>query len=206
MNDNALEQGLCLCPRCQKSNMVSQQHIICTRCHYQFDVRAKNSLQLSLAWTIAAIITFIPANLLPIMVFTTVTSSQENTVLEGINVLIKMGMLPIALVVFIASFVVPVGKIISLLILIQSVYQGSTEQLKQRTMLYRIVSFLGPWSMLDVFVVTIMSAVVNLGVLTTVSAGYGLTFFTLMVIFTMFAAESFDPRLIWDSRENDDRK
>jgi len=132
-----------------------------------------------------------------------VAGSTESTVLEGVQALIQFGMYPVAIVVFVASFVVPIGKIIGLLVLVWGVKFHRNIKPKQRTQMFLLIEFLGPWSMLDVFVVTIMAATVSLGFLTYVEPGDGLTYFALMVIFTMFAAQSFDPRLIWDNHQYD---
>ncbi|MGJ8691786.1 MAG: paraquat-inducible protein A [Thalassotalea sp.] len=202
----ALHEGLGICPHCQKLQPAEpQQKTKCIRCHANFHLRKPKSIEFTLAWTIAAIVMFFPANLLPIMVFTTLGSEESSTILSGINTFIQMGMLPVAIIVFTASFIVPIGKIIGLLILTSSVKYGSKLTEKQQTKLYHLVEFLGPWSMLDVFVVAIMAAVVNLGFLTSIAAGDGITYFALMVLFTIFAAESFDPRLIWDSKNNDNK-
>ena len=199
----AKQSGLGLCPQCHKLNRMADERHHCVRCHAVFYQRKPNSMQHTIAWTVAAMITFIPANLYPIMIFNTLGKSDSSTILSGIETFIHLGMYPVALIVFIASFIVPLGKIIGLLILIASVKRGSKLEPEQRTKLYHLVEFLGPWSMLDVFVVAVMAAVVNLGFLTSIQVGIGITFFTLMVIFTMFAAESFDPRLIWDNQNNE---
>lgn len=205
MNTSALNQGFAVCPICGKVNLCGElsQKITCQRCRHKFYGRKPRSLQVCLAWCLASIIMFIPANLLPIMTFATVAGSTESTVLEGVQALIQFGMYPVAIVVFVASFVVPIGKIIGLLVLVWGVKFHRNIKPKQRTQMFLLIEFLGPWSMLDVFVVTIMAATVSLGFLTYVEPGDGLTYFALMVIFTMFAAQSFDPRLIWDNHQYD---
>lgn len=173
-----------------------EQH--CSRCDTKFSIRKPRSLEFTLAWTIAALIMFIPANSYPMMVVYTLGKPDASTILEGIAIFIKMGMFPVAVVIFIASFIVPLGKIVGLFALMYNAKYNSQLTLKQQSKLYHLVEFLGPWSMLDVFVVSVMAAVVNLGFLTSIAAAPGITYFTLMVVFTMFAAESFDPRLLWD--------
>ncbi len=175
----------------------------CLRCHAMFSQRRPSSLKLTIAWTFTAIIFLIPANLLPMMTFNKIGSSEASTILEGINYFILQGMYPVAIIVFIASFIIPIAKIGGLIVLINSVRKGSKLTPKRRAQLFHIVEFLGPWSMLDVFVVALMVGVVNLSYVTSIEAGPGSTYFALMVIFTMFAAHSFDPRLIWDTQEND---
>ena len=199
----ALDSGVVVCPTCHKTCKRQVNLHTCSRCGCKFYPRKKNSEQHCLAWCIAATIAFVPANLMPIMVFNTLSGASETTVLQGVETLLRYGMYPVAVVVFIASFVVPIGKIVALVVLIWGVKHSSGLTAKQRTKMFFVIEFLGPWSMLDVFVVALMAAVVSLGFLTSISAGAGLTYFTLMVIFTMFAANSFDPRLIWDKQRNE---
>ncbi|NMP30646.1 paraquat-inducible membrane protein A [Thalassotalea sp. M1531] len=201
MNKTAKSEGLSLCPKCYKANAFVTGRHKCQRCNATFYQRKPRSIEYTIAWTIAALVMFIPANLMPIMVFTALGNVDASTILGGIQTFLKLGMYPVAIVVFIASFIVPLGKILGLVILVLGVRKGPGLKSEQRTKLYHVVEFLGPWSMLDVFVVALMAAVVNLGFLTSIEAGPGITYFTLMVVFTMFAAESFDPRLLWDSEK-----
>lgn len=203
MTSTAKDAGLSVCPKCYKINQAEMGKQRCQRCHAQFYQRKPKSIEYTIAWTIAALIMFIPANLLPIMVFTQLGVDDASTILSGIGKFLELGMYPVAAIVFIASFIVPMGKIIGLVVLVLGAKKGKALTPAQRTKLYYIVEFLGPWSMLDVFVVAIMTAVVNLGFLTSITAGQGITYFMLMVIFTMFAAESFDTRLLWDKNNND---
>lgn len=199
----ALEEGLGVCPRCHKLQKVEEGENTCCRCSATFHPRKPQSLQYTIAWTIAALVMFFPANIAPIMIFSTLGQPDPSTILSGISTFLKLGMYPVALIVFVASFIVPLGKIVGLFVLVHSAHFNSKLTKKKRAHLYHLVEFLGPWSMLDVFVVAIMAAVVNLGFLTSIEVGIGATYFTLMVVFTMFAAESFDPRLLWDSKKND---
>lgn len=178
----------------------------CSRCGSHFNLRKKRSLECTFAWTIAALVMLIPANVYPMMIFYTLGKPEASTILEGIAIFIQMGVLPVAIIIFIASFIIPLGKIIGLFTLIYNVKYNSKLSIQHQGKLYHLVEFLGPWSMLDVFVVTIMSAVVNLGFITSITADSGITYFALMVIFTMLAAESFDPRLLWDKPIKDDKK
>lgn len=198
----AKQAGLGVCPKCHKLNAMVLNQQRCVRCCAQFYQRKPYSMQYTLAWTIAAIIAFIPANMYPIMVFYKFGAREASTILGGIGTLARDGMYPVALIVFIASFVVPLLKIIGLIILMASVALRSRFQLEQHTQLFRIVEFLGPWSMLDVFVVALMTGIVNLGFISSIEAGAGINYFIFMVIATMFAAQSFDPRLLWDNKNN----
>lgn len=200
----AKQAGLGHCLKCHRLNVIKEKNQRCSCCNGKISLRKYRSLEYTTAWTLAAIIAFFPANLYPIMVFNTLGSNESSTILSGIKTFIQLDMYPVALIVFIASFIVPLGKMLGLTILIVSVKFGSKVEPKQRTLLYHLVEFLGPWSMLDVFVVALMAAVVNLGFITSIEVGPGISYFALMVIFTMFAAESFDPRLLWDNQNNDE--
>jgi len=199
--DRAKELGFSVCPQCHKLNPAKVGRHKCIRCKAIFYQRKPRSIQYTIAWAVAAMVMFIPANTYPIMVFTTLGVAESSTILSGILTFLTLGMYPVALIVFIASFIVPLGKILGLFILVHGVHKGKGLEPAQRTKLYHIVEFLGPWSMLDVFVVAIMAAVVNLGFITSIEVGPGINYFALMVVFTMFAAESFDPRLLWDDHQ-----
>jgi len=200
--ENAKSRRWMLCHHCHKLNEANDdEHQRCCRCRAPIHMRQPHSLEYTWALTIAAIIAFIPANVLPIMTISYFGSGSPNTVLSGIATLIKLEMYPVALIVFIASFMVPLGKIAGLIILMLSIQRPLNIDPKQRILLYRLVDFLGKWSMLDVFVVAIMAAVVQLGFISEIIAGPGATAFAIMVILTMFAAHTFDPRLIWDKEQ-----
>ncbi|GLX78302.1 hypothetical protein tinsulaeT_16420 [Thalassotalea insulae] len=150
---------------------------------------------------------FLPANLYPIMVLHKFAITEPTTIFSGIIKLIQSGLYPIAAVVFIASFIIPFIKITGLLFLVYNTKRYSLIPTSMQSRFYRVVEWLGPWSMLDVFVVTIMMTLVNLGFIRSVEAAPGLNYFALMVIFTMFAVASFDTRLIWDiERRSTDAK
>jgi len=201
----AMSRGLALCHVCQLLSPLSapQAHGRCPRCHATLHFRSPRSVQRCWALVIASLITFIPANTLPIMTVSYFGSGTPDTILSGIITLIKLNMLPVALVVFIASFVIPLAKILGLMILLITVRRHSQVQPRQRTIMFRLVELLGKWSMLDVFVVAIMAAVVQLGFITSIEAGAGAVAFAVTVILTMFAANAFDPRLIWDVEDNE---
>ena len=165
-------------------------------------LRKSNSLQKSLALLITATILYIPANLYPIMITDQLGKSEESTILGGVVLLIKLGSVPIAAVIFIASVMVPLGKMISMYYLIWSVKSRSAGH-KQRTVMYQITELVGKWSMVDVFVVAILVALVHLGGLLVIRPGIAALSFAGVVIVTMVAAESFDPRLIWDQLDSD---
>lgn len=202
----AKESGLALCPKCHKLNDMGlnagkNARIQCSRCHGMFYPRKPHSLQYTLAWNVAALIAFIPANLYPIMILYSMGIGDPNTILSGIGEFIDHGLYPIAVIIFTASIIVPLIKIIGLFLLVYRVHTGVRLRPDKHSKFYHALEFLGPWSMLDVFVVALLVAVVELGFVTSVAAGPAINYFTLTVIFTMIAANSFDPRLLWDKKQ-----
>ena len=199
----AKQAGLALCPKCHKVNRLKAQPQQCTRCHGSFYQRKPKSLQYTLAWNIAALLAFIPANLYPIMVVYQLGIPQEATILSGIGDFIDHGLYPIAVIIFSASIIVPLIKIIGLFVLVYRAHTGIRLRPDKHSKVYHILEFLGPWSMLDVFVVALMVTVVELGFVTSVAAGPAINYFTLTVLFTMISANCFDPRILWDKNTND---
>lgn len=151
-------------------------------------------------------ILYIPANVEPIMHATTLGQQRDDTILSGAAYLLLHGMWPLALVVFVASILVPMLKMVILGYLLISVQMRSHWRPLERTRLYRFTEFVGRWSMVDVFVVAVLVALVQLGALARIEAGYGALYFAAVVILTMLSAISFDPRLIWDPLEDMDAK
>ena len=174
----------------------------CPRCGAGLAWRHHHSIQYTWALVIAAAICYIPANVLPVLTTTTLGSSDSDTILGGVVFLYTSGSWPLALIVLIASVMVPLGKLVALTYLLISVQRGSITSTHERTRLYRLVEVIGRWSMLDVFVDTFTVALVQLQPLMSVEPGAGVLFFAAVVVLTMFAAESFDPRLIWDAGAN----
>ena len=168
------------------------------RCGNRFYQRKPRSLQYTLAWAMAALIVFVPANIYPIMTVYSLGTPQVATILSGIGTFIDYGLYPIAVIIFFASIIVPLAKIFGLFFLVARIHSGVKLKPKQYTKLYHFLEFLGPWSMLDVFVVTLLVTVVELGFISSVEAGPAMNYFTLTVVFTMIAANCFDPRLLWD--------
>jgi paraquat-inducible protein A len=171
----------------------------CPRCGAPVHRRKPNSLSRSWALAIAAIILYIPANLYPVMTVISFGKGDPSTILGGVKELFLHGMWPLALIVFFASVTVPVLKLVGLIWLLVSVQRGSTWRLRDRTALYRIVEAVGRWSMIDIFMLSILVALVRLGAIATIAPGVGAISFAAVVVLTMFAAMSFDPRLIWDA-------
>ena len=175
--------------------------LVCPRCGSTLHQRKPNSLKRTWALVLAAIVLYIPANLLPVTVVISFGKSQSDTIMSGVIYFIANGMWPIALIIFVASILVPMLKLIILTFLLITVQRKSAWRPKDRTRLYRLTEAVGRWSMVDIYVVTILVALVNLGNLATIKAGPGAGFFAAVVVITMFAAMSFDPRLIWDAKE-----
>ena len=193
------------CPVCELVVPVTSPHRrlgrqCCPRCGEILHRRKPRSLQRTTALILAALILYIPANVLPIMQVTSLGRIQTDTIMSGALYLIDTGMWPLALVIFIASIFVPMLKILILILLLVSVRWRWTWRPRERTQLYRILELVGRWSMVDIYVVTILVALVQLGNLANVIAQPGALFFAAVVVLTMLASMSFDPRLIWDRR------
>jgi len=176
----------------------------CPRCGTRLHSRKPNSIHRTWALVLAALIFYIPANVLPVTTVISFGKGQSDTIMSGVIYFIYSGMWPIALVIFVASVFVPLLKLLLLSFLLITVQRKTRWRQKDRTRLYRITEVIGRWSMVDIFVVTILVALVNLGALASIQAGPGAVFFCAVVIITMFAAMSFDPRLIWDTEESID--
>lgn len=176
----------------------------CPRCGAALHRRKPHSLQYAWAFLIAAVICYIPANLMPIMLTDMLSGTQRDTIMSGVVYLWQGGSWPLALVVFIASVLVPLLKILSMLLLLLTVHWRSRWAPRQRTRLYRLLEVVGPWSMLDIYVVGLLVALVQLQSLATIKAGPGAIAFGAVVVLTMLSAMHFDPRLIWDVFEDDD--
>ena len=201
----ARQLGMVSCGSCHLLCQLPQQdqlQAICPRCGAALHSRKQNSLSRCWALVIASIILLAPANLLPITITEALGHTQTDTIVSGVVYFLQTGMWPIALVIFVASVFVPVLKLLILMLLMLSVQFRWQWWPRERTRLYRLTELVGRWSMVDVYVVTILVALVKLGAVATIDAGPGAVYFAGVVILTMFAAESFDPRLIWDVMEN----
>jgi paraquat-inducible protein A len=178
----------------------------CPRCGAVLHHRKPNSLQRTWALVLAALVFYVPANLYPVMTVTSLGQTQSDTIFSGVVFLFTHGMLPLAAILFVASIFVPLLKLLILIFLLVSVQLRSRWRPRDRTRLYRVTEAIGRWSMVDVYVVTILVALVHLGNLASIEAEAGAVFFCAVVIITMFAAMSFDPRLIWDAAAQPDEK
>jgi paraquat-inducible protein A len=170
----------------------------CPRCGEPLAWRHHHAIQRTWAFILAAAILYVPANWFPVLVTNTLVTSQSDTILSGVVYLYESGTWPLALIVFVASVLIPLGKILALAFVLVTVQRRSARGERQRTRLHRMVVFIGRWSMLDVFLDTFIVALVQLSPLMSVEPGPGVVYFMAVVVLTMFAAESFDSRLIWD--------
>jgi paraquat-inducible protein A len=188
---------------CQVCELVSRPpagpaDCACPRCGARLYSRKPDSIARTWAMLIAAAILYIPANIEPIMISRSIFGIQSDTILSGVAYLWHSGSSPLAVLVFVASVLVPLLKLFALSYLAVSVQRRSRVHQRQKTRLYRLLEFVGRWSMLDVFVLMVLVALVNMGGLADVEAGPGAVWFGSVVVLTMFASMSFDPRLIWD--------
>lgn len=211
----AAELGLMACHVCRhvvraapspsvRHAIEQGRHLACPRCGSALHRRKPASYSRTWALLIAAFIMYIPANVLPIFRTASPGVVDDNTILSGVRELWINGSADLAAIVFIASIVVPTMKFVVLATLLWSSRRGSTRALRTRAMLYRVVELVGYWSMLDVFVVSLLTALVRFGVLSHVEPLPGVIFFGLTVVLTMLASMSFDPRLIWDGKNTND--
>jgi len=196
----AMQQGLQSCDTCGLlSRPAPGEHEgRCPRCDEELVFRKPDSLQRTLAYLIAAAVCYIPANLLPVMTTVTATGRESDTILQGVVLLWSPTGWPLSLIVLFASIMIPSAKILALGYLLFTVRRGSIENNGQRMRMYRLVEIIGRWSMVDVFVDTFTVALIQLQPLMSVEPAPGLFFFAAVVVLTMLAVESFDPRLIWD--------
>ncbi|WP_116366565.1 paraquat-inducible protein A [Parahaliea mediterranea] len=192
----AREAGLVGCMTCHKLNDAACTN--CSRCGRTLISRTHNALQRTYALTLVASILYIPANVLPITYTVYLGSSGPSTIFGGVVTLWQMGSIGIALVIVIASVFVPVAKLGIMFYLCEMVRQGNVRNPHQAARLYRLTEFIGRWSMIDVFVVAILVALVKLGNIISFYPGPAALSFAGVVIVTMIAAEQFDPRLLWD--------
>ncbi len=202
----AIDAGILTCTECHELNRQDPEtdEQTCTRCGAQVHARRPDSLMRTWALLLTSGILYIPANLLPIMTINSLGQGSPSTIMAGVIELMQHGMIPIAAVVFIASILVPTFKLVGIALLLYSVQRHQPLSARQRIIMYRFIEFIGRWSMLDIFVIAILVAVVNFGRIASVEANLGAVAFASVVVLTMLAAVTFDPRLIWDNTESDD--
>jgi paraquat-inducible protein A len=195
----ASPQGLTGCPTCGLVNRLDAEGKgRCRRCGERLHARLPHSLQRTWALLAAATLLYIPANVYPIMITTSLGHTEPSTIIGGVITLWQHGSYPIAAIIFIASILVPVSKLIAMAWLCLMVPRSNELHGVARTRLYRITEFIGRWSMVDVFVVAILVALIRAGNLMSIAPGPAALAFGSVVVLTMLSAMAFDPRLIWD--------
>ncbi|MDP2659065.1 MAG: paraquat-inducible protein A [Candidatus Deferrimicrobium sp.] len=193
--------GVVLCDACGLLSRPAGPSVPgnCPRCGEAMAFRRRNPIQRTWALIIAAAICYLPANFLPVMTTTTLKSVRPDTIIGGVVRLYESGSWVLALIVLVASVMIPLVKLTALAYLLITVQLRSNRRRRERVRLYRMLKAIGRWSMLDVFVATVVVALVQLRPFMSVVPKSGVMFFTAVVILTIFAANTFDPRLIWDS-------
>ena len=191
------------CHGCGLAHSVSgnDHGMVCRRCGLPLHFRKPDSLNRTWALLIAAYVLIIPANLLPVMKSSTLGATEADTIISGVIYLWKSGSEILAVILFIASVLIPVSKLLALTFLLISVHRRSLWKPKARTQIYRILEAVGRWSMIDVYVAAMLTALVQFGSIMSINVGTGAIAFGAVVVLTMLAAESFDPRLIWEATD-----
>jgi paraquat-inducible protein A len=174
----------------------------CARCGSRLARHKPDSLGRTAAFSLGALVFYVPANIYPVLQMELYGAHSESTVWDGCVALLEAGERLVALIVFFASILSPVLKLLGLFYLVATTAARSTRWRTQRTWIYTTIEVIGPWAMLDVFLVAILVALVKLGELATVLPGRGLAAFAAVVVFTILASTSFDPTLIWEPRDN----
>ena len=202
---SAAQAGLVGCHTCGLVSRWSEPPrgsvLRCRRCASVLHLRKPDSLRRTAALLAAGIILYIPANALPVMKVIYAGRGEPDTILSGVEVLFNTGQPAVAILVLFASITVPLIKIGGLSLMVLAAQRRSLWRRRDRTVFYRLVEFIGRWSMLDIFMISILIALVKLKALSTIEAGQGAVWFASVVVITMFAAASFDPRLMWDVEE-----
>ncbi len=196
----AAEQDLVSCHTCALLVPKTRTEV-CPRCQTPLHSRKVNSFARTWALIFAAALLFLPANMYPVMTVIKFGKGNPNTIISGVIQLIEGGMWVLAVIIFFASIIVPILKLIVLSFLLIMIKKKSAWRSRDRTLLFRVTELVGAWSMVDIYVVAILAGLVNFGSMSTVRPGIGVAFFGAVVVITIFAAQSFDTRLIWDNAE-----
>lgn len=192
-------KGLAACHVCELAAPGEREGDRCPRCGARVATRKRGSLQRTAALVACGFVLFVPANLLPVLTIERFGREQPNTILSGVIELVRDGLWPLAAIVFAASIVVPLAKLAALSWNLVLTHRGSARLLVARTYLHRVVDVIGRWSNIDVFMVSILVALVQFGAVTRVQVQPGMIAFAAVVIVTMIAAKCFDSRLMWDA-------
>lgn len=175
--------------------------LVCRRCGVALHFRKPDSLNRTWALLIASYILIIPANLMPVMESNSLSGTEDDTIMSGVIYLWVSGSQALSMILFIASILIPITKLLALTYLLISVRRRSVWKPKVRTQMYRILEAVGRWSMIDIYVAAMLTALVQFGSIMSINVGTGAIAFGAVVVLTMLAAESFDPRLIWDAAD-----
>lgn len=198
---NALRQGFVRCHDCGNLVKTVDHLLSCPRCNSHLHARHPHSLQRTTALLLSSFFLYIPANIFPIMTVNQFGAGDAHTIAGGIVELIDSGMIPIGMLVLVASILVPSSKLIGIGLLLLCAHFRWQINARRWTVMYRVIAFVGRWSMLDIFMISILVDLVDFGGIQII-AGPAATAFAAVVILTMFAAENFDPRLLWDNQKN----
>jgi len=200
-----MELSILSCEICNslfyKKDFPDPENAHCLVCGLQLHQRKPDSISRTWAFVLTALVCYIPANIYPVMVIDSFGNVEPHTIISGVIAFIHSKDYPLALLVFFASIFIPIMKILSLMFLMISVQFKWKWNPKKRNLIYNIVEVIGKWSMVDVFMISILMALVKLGSIMTIVAGKGATFFALVVVFTIIAASTFDVRLVWDNAD-----
>jgi paraquat-inducible protein A len=195
--------GLLACTHCHATvRAINRSRAFCPRCGAPVHERRPHSVATTTALLLSAALLYVPANLLPVMHMQTLLSEEDDTIMSGVLSLIQEGSWPLALLVFVASIVVPMLKLIAMGWLLISVARQSRGHALQKARLFRLVEFVGRWSMLDVYAIALLVSLVQIRSLATIQVGLGALAFGAVVVLTMLAAQSFDERLLWDTHSD----
>jgi paraquat-inducible protein A len=196
--------GLLVCLDCRATvRGVKTAHPHCPRCHARLHERKPHSLAVTTVLVVCAAVLYIPANVLPVMNTRTIFDDERDTIMSGVLVLLHSGSWPIALLVFVASIVVPLLKILALGVLLYSAWRRSPRRRLQHSELYRMVEYIGRWSMLDIYAISLLATLVQVQSFASVIVGWGAWAFGAVVVLTLLAARSFDERLLWDTPQHE---
>jgi paraquat-inducible protein A len=196
--------GLLLCLDCHATvrggNAPASR---CPRCQAHLHERKPHSLAVTTVLVLSAAVLYVPANVLPVMDTRTIFDDENDTIMSGVLVLLHSGSWPIAMLVFIASIVVPLLKILALGVLLYAAWRRSPRHPLQRSALFRMVEFIGRWSMLDIYAISLLATLVQVRSFASVIVGWGAWAFAAVVVLTLIAARTFDERLLWDPPQHD---
>jgi paraquat-inducible protein A len=193
------QAGAMACTTCDLIVAKATPHSRCPRCFAPLHVRKPDSVRRTVALLIAGYLLYIPANLLPVLTLVRFGDVERNTIMSGVFELIRSNLWPLAVIVFVASIVLPMTKLLGLTWMLIAIRVRSSHRLLARTRLFRTIDLIGRWSNIDVFMGSVLVGLLQFGALTSVRAGPGLLAFAAVVVVTMFATITFDPRLMWDA-------